>query len=105
MFYLEKLYVWFTGQNYRLLEIEDKIDNAERSATNAFRTSSKRVIQKTAEANGGLIGNKIANRITKVSKNSQQNNLKTIKKQQKKEILKKDTNLQKRDKKVLMNYD
>ena len=81
------------------------LDNAERSATNAFRTSSKRVIQKTAEASGGLIGNKIANRITKVSKNSQQNNLKTIKKQQEKEILKKDTNLQKRDKKVLMNYD
>ena len=105
MFYLKKLYVWFTGQNYRLLEIEDKIDNAERSATNAFSTSSKRVIQKTAEASGGLIGNKIANRITKVSKNSQQNNLKTIKKQQEKEILKKDTNLQKRDKKVLMNYD
>ena len=105
MFCLKKLYVWFTGQNYRLLEIEDKIDNAERSATNAFRTSSKRVIQKTAEASGGLIGNKIANRITKVSKNSQQNNLKTIKKQQEKEILKKDTNLQKRDKKVLMNYD
>ena len=105
MFYLKKLYVWFTGQNYRLLEIEDKIDNAERSATNAFRTSSKRVIQKTAEASGGLIGNKIANRITKVSKNSQQNNLKTMKKQQEKEILKKDTNLQKRDKKVLMNYD
>ena len=105
MFYLKKLYVWFTGQNYRLLEIEDKIDNAVRSATNAFRTSSKRVIQKTAEASGGLIGNKIANRITKVSKNSQQNNLKTIKKQQEKEILKKDTNLQKRDKKVLMNYD
>ena len=105
MFYLKKLYVWFTGQNYRLLEIEDKIDNAERSATNAFRTSSKRVIQKTVEASGGLIGNKIANRITKVSKNSQQNNLKTIKKQQKKEILKKDANLQKRDKKVLMNYD
>ena len=105
MFYLKNFYVWFTGQNYRLLEIEDKIDNAERSATNAFRTSSKRVIQKTAEASGGLIGNKIANRITKVSKNSQQNNLKTIKKQQEKEILKKDTNLQKRDKKVLMNYD
>ena len=105
MFYLKKLYVSFTCQNYRLLEIEDKIDNAERSATNAFRTSSKRVIQKIAEASGGLIGNKIINRITKVSKNSQQNNLETIKKQQDEEILKKDTNLQKRDKKVLMNYD
>ena len=105
MFYLKKLYVSFTCQYYKLLEIEDKIDNAERSATNAFRTSSKRVIQKTAEASGGLIGNKIINRITKVSKNSQQNNLETIKKQQDEEILKKDTNLQKRDKKVLMNYD
>ena len=81
------------------------LDNAERSATNAFRTSSKRVIQKTAEASGGLIGNKIIKRITKFSKNSQQNNLETIKKQQDKKILKKDTNLQKRDKKVLMNYD
>ena len=81
------------------------LDNAERSATNAFRTSSKRVIQKTVEASGGLIGNKIIKRITKFSKNSQQNNLETIKKQQDKKILKKDTNLQKRDKKVLMNYD
>ena len=32
----------------------------------------------TAEASSGLIGNKIANRITKVSKNSQQNNSETV---------------------------
>ena len=38
----------------------------------------KKVIQKTAEATGGLIGNKIANKITKLSKNSQQNNSKTV---------------------------
>ena len=31
-----------------------------------FKTSSKRVIQKTAEATGNLIGNKIGNRITKI---------------------------------------
>ena len=35
-----------------------------------LKNSSKRVIQKTAEAIGDLIGNKIANRITRVSKNS-----------------------------------
>ena len=34
-----------------------------------LKNSSKRVIQKTAEAIGDLIGNKIANRITRVSKN------------------------------------
>ena len=38
-----------------------------------------RVIQKTAEVTGDLIGNEIANRITKFSKNSQQNNLETEK--------------------------
>ena len=55
-------------------------------ATNALKTSSKRVIQKTAEATGDLIGNKIANaavksydgRITKNSKYSQQNNLESV---------------------------
>ena len=38
----------------------------------------KRVIKRIAEVTGDLIGNKIANRITKVSKSSQQNNLETI---------------------------
>ena len=49
-------------------------DHSKQSATDAFKTSSKRAIQKTAEPTGDLIGNKIANRITKISKNSQQNN-------------------------------
>ena len=43
-----------------------------------FNTASKRSIWKTAEATGDLIGNKIADRITKISKNSQQNNSETI---------------------------
>ena len=50
------------------------------SATDAFKTISKRAIQTTAEATGDLIGYKIANEVTKlydgkitrVSKNSQQ---------------------------------
>ena len=38
----------------------------------AIKTASKRAIQKTAEAAGDLIGNKIADRITSVSKSNQQ---------------------------------
>ena len=43
-------------------------DHAKESATDAFKTTSKKAIQKLAKATGNLIGNKIANRITKVSK-------------------------------------
>ena len=50
------------------------LDHAKKSATDALKTSSKKLIQKTGEATSDLIGNKIADRITKVSKNSQQNN-------------------------------
>ena len=46
------------------------LDHAKKFATDALKTSSKQVIQKTAEVTGDLIGNKIANRITIVSKNS-----------------------------------
>ena len=38
----------------------------------------KRVIRKAAQATGDLISNKIANKITKLSKNSQQNDSKTV---------------------------
>ena len=43
-----------------------------------FKTTSKTAVQKTAEATGYLIRNKIANRITKVSKNLKQNSLETV---------------------------
>ena len=46
------------------------LDSAKRSTTDAMKTSSKRAIRKTAEATGYLIGNKIADKITSVSKNS-----------------------------------
>ena len=42
------------------------LDYAKKSATDALKTSSKRVTQKTAETTGDLIGNKIANKITGV---------------------------------------
>ena len=42
--------------------------SAKKSTTDAIKTTSKRVIQKTAEATVDLIGNKIADKITIVSK-------------------------------------
>ena len=44
------------------------LDSAKKSKTDAIKTASKREIQKTAEATGDLIGNKIADKITIVSK-------------------------------------
>ena len=40
----------------------------KKSTTDAIKTTSKSEIQKTAEATGDLIGNKIADKITSVSK-------------------------------------
>ena len=39
-------------------------------ATDAFETVSKRSIQKTTEATSDLIGNKIADKITRISENN-----------------------------------
>ena len=44
------------------------LDRAKKSTTYAIKTASKRAIQKTAEATDNLIGKKIANKITNVSK-------------------------------------
>ena len=44
------------------------VDTAKKFATDAIKTASKRAIQKTAEARGDLVGNKIADKITSVSK-------------------------------------
>ena len=46
------------------------LDSAKKSATDAIKTFSKKAIKKTTEATGDLIGNKIADRITNVSKKS-----------------------------------
>ena len=48
------------------------------SPSDAPKTSSKRAIQKAADATGGLISNKNANRITEVSKYLSQNNSETV---------------------------
>ena len=40
----------------------------KKSANEAIKIASKRAVQKTAEATGDLIGNKIADKITSISK-------------------------------------
>ena len=50
------------------------LDRAKTSTTDAIKTASKKVIQKTAEATGDLIGNKIADKTTSVSNNNNNNN-------------------------------
>ena len=50
------------------------LDSTKKFATDAIKTASKRAIQKTAEAAGDLIGNKIADKITSISKKASNNN-------------------------------
>ena len=76
------------------------LDSAKKSTTDAIKTASKRAIQKTAKAMGNLICNKITDKTTSVStKNASKNgdaNSET-------EAPKKDTYLQRKDIKLMMN--
>ena len=47
---------------------QKRFDSAKKSTTDAIKTASKRTIQKIAEATGDLIGNKVADKITSISK-------------------------------------
>ena len=62
------------------------LDHVKQSAIDALRTTSKRVMWKTAETTGDLIGNKIADRIMKVSKPLPQSDLETVTNEHYKEI-------------------
>ena len=53
---------------------QKRLEHAKKFAADALKSFSKRVIQKTAEATNDLNGNKVAYKITGVSKNSQQIN-------------------------------
>ena len=78
------------------------LDSAKKSTMDAIKTPSKRAIQKTAEATGDLIGNKIADKITNASKKSLSHSQNDDVNSEIKEP-KKNTYLQKKDKKLLMN--
>ena len=53
--------------------VKNLLIQLKKSTTDAIKTASKRKIQKTAEATGDLIGNKIADQITSISKKSTKN--------------------------------
>ena len=77
---------------------------AKKSTTVAIKAASKRAIQKTAETTVDLIGNKIVDKITRVSKKS----TKELANDQtevdvERATPKKDTYIQKKDNKLLMN--
>ena len=50
------------------------LDSAKKSTTDAIKTASKSAIQKTAEVTIDLIGHKITDKITSVSKKANNNN-------------------------------
>ena len=58
------------GKNLRNKYGQNLLDSAKKSIADTIKTASKRAIQKTAEATGDLIGNKIADKTTSVSKKS-----------------------------------
>ena len=47
---------------------QELFDRAKKSTADPIKTTSKRAIQKTVEATGDLIGSKIADKITSISK-------------------------------------
>ena len=65
------------SKNLSSIYSQKLLDHAKQSVTHAIKTASKRAVQKTVEATGDLIGNNIADKITRVSKTSTQNNLET----------------------------
>ena len=58
------------GKNFSNKYGQKPLDSAKKSTTYAIKSASKKVIQKTAEATGNLIGNKTADKITIFSKKS-----------------------------------
>ena len=53
------------------------MDTATKTGIDAAKTASKRVVQKTAEATGDLIGNKIADKVTSIGKPKEKGTKKT----------------------------
>ena len=55
-------------RNLEINMAKNKMDTATKTGIDAAKTASKRVVQKTAEATGDLIGNKIADKTTLIGK-------------------------------------
>ena len=56
------------SKNLSSKQSQKPLDYAKQSTTDAFKTSSKGIIQKTAEATSVLIENKISDKTTRASK-------------------------------------
>ena len=63
----------YIGKNLINKYSQKIIDTAKKYATDAIKTASEWAIQKTAEAMGDLVGKKIADKITSISKKSTKN--------------------------------
>ena len=61
-----------------MVNIVKNLNQVKQSTTDALKTTSKKVIQKTAEATGDLTANKTAVKITKIWRSSPKNNSETI---------------------------
>ena len=81
------------------------LHHAKQSAPDALKTTSKWVVQKTAEATEYLIGNKIVDRITKFWKIYHKIIQKQLTMSMIKKYLNKDMYLKKKDRELLMNWD
>ena len=80
IYYKNEIFNWTARYGYEFLSFaknmskslsnkcgQKLLDSAKKFITDAIKTASKRTIQKTADATGGLIGKKIADKITSVS--------------------------------------
>ena len=82
------------------------LDSAKKSTTQVIKTTSKWAVQKTALVAGELIGNKMADKTTSVSKSPKEFHSKEFHEKQmrmKQIYQKKDVYLQKKDNSLLMN--
>ena len=62
-------------QGYGFLSFARKLEiDMAKTGIDAAKTASKRFVQKTAEATGDLIGNKIADKITSIGKTKEKTN-------------------------------
>ena len=68
-----------TSKNVSTKFSQKRIDHAKHFTINWIKATSKRVIQKTAQETGDLIGNKIVDKITRVPKTLKKNNPETNK--------------------------
>ena len=94
--YVQGYGFWSFARNFEI--ISKLMDSATKTGINAAKTASKRVVQKTAEATGDLIGNKMADQITSVGKPKNKKKKGKMKKMKEKKFI----FLQKKDTKLLM---